>query len=89
MVTFQTDIDLDDISDRIDEAWVDALHDGQDITSVFEDWASPLRATVVNAVGPAGGNPLVEFTFKDVSTFFAWAALVGIQPGAAQELLGN
>lgn len=87
MVTFQMDIDLDDISDRIDEAWADSLRDGQDITHAFEDWASPLRATVVKAVGPAGGNPLVEFVFKDAATFLAWSSLVGVSPRQAQALL--
>ena len=49
--------------------------DGQDVTAVFaEDIARPVKAVIIEAEGPGGGNPYVEFTFQDEDHSWEWAS---------------
>jgi hypothetical protein len=49
------------------------LHDGQDVTGLFETQiARPVGATVIQAVGPGGGNPYIKFTFVDDDHAWEW-----------------
>ena len=47
---------------------------GQDVTDLFSrDIAPPLKATIIDADGPAGGPLFVEFEFRDIRHARAWA----------------
>jgi len=51
------------------------LVDGQDVTAAFaEDIARPVKAVIIEAEGPGGGNPYVEFTFQDADHAWEWAS---------------
>ena len=51
------------------------LTDGQDVTAVFAgDIARPVKAVIIEAEGPGGGNPYVEFTFQDEDHSWEWAS---------------
>ena len=59
------------------------IADGDDVTREFSSspWA-PVRAVVIKRHGPAGGNPLVEFTWADDNGIArAWAVDNGIIDG--------
>ena len=46
---------------------------GRDVTRYFdEDWAPPVKATIVNPKGPGGGNPIVKFFFEDSDHSWEW-----------------
>ena len=50
------------------------LLDGQDVTTHFAgDISHPLKATILQAWGPGGGNPVVEFEFRDMGHAHIWA----------------
>ena len=75
MTKFQFDISYDFFSDGGCHAW----SDGQDVTTLFEnDISHPLVATIIEAMGPGGGNPVVEFEFRDIRHARAWAFDNGI-----------
>ena len=69
------DIAFDAFIELIGEAAANALKDGQDVTEVFSDHiARPVKAVIIEAEGPGGGNPYVEFTFMDEDHSWEWAS---------------
>ena len=70
MTKFQFDISSDFFEDGGCIAW----SNGQDVTTLFEnDICPPLKATIIEAEGPGGGNPVVEFEFLDMGHASVWA----------------
>jgi hypothetical protein len=86
MTKFQFDISYDFFSDAGCHAW----SDGQDVTTLFEnDISHPLVATIIEAAGPGGGNPVVEFEFLDVNHARSWAFDNGIIEDVEEFWLGQ
>ena len=73
MDILRMDIALDLFVDKMGEEAAKALKDGQDVTKVFaDDIARPVKAVVIDAEGPGGGNPYVELTFMDEDHSWEW-----------------
>lgn len=71
------DIAFDFFVDMMGEEAARNIQDGQDVTEVFkEDIARPVKAVIIEAEGPGGGNPYVEFTFIDEDHSWEWASHV-------------
>jgi hypothetical protein len=69
------DIAFDFFIEQLGETAALALQDGQDVTAVFAgDIARPVKAVIIEAEGPGGGNPYVEFTFQDEDHSWEWAS---------------
>ena len=69
------DIAFDFFIEQLGETAALALQDGQDVTAVFAgDIAHPVKAVIIEAEGPGGGNPYVEFTFQDEDHSWEWAS---------------
>jgi hypothetical protein len=69
------DIAFDFFIEMMGEDAARDLQDGQDVTAVFAgDIARPVKATIIEAEGPGGGNPYVEFTFMDEDHSWEWAS---------------
>ena len=69
------DIAFDFFIEMMGEEAAQELKDGQDVTEVFaEDIARPVKAVIIEAEGPGGGNPYVEFTFLDEDHSWEWAS---------------
>ena len=67
------DIAFDFFVDMMGEDAARELKDGQDVTAVFaDDIARPVKAVVIDAEGPGGGNPYVELTFMDEDHSWEW-----------------
>jgi len=62
------DIAFDFFIDMMGEDAARELTDGQDVT------ARPVKAVIIKAEGPGGGNPYVEFTFQDEDHSWEWAS---------------
>lgn len=70
------DIAFDAFIELLGEEAANALKDGQDVTEVFADDVSrPVKAVIIEATGPGGGNPYVEFTFIDEDHAWEWASM--------------
>ena len=55
------------------DAGVEVTHDGQDVSASFDgETFSPVRAKVLRAVGPGGGNPCIELEFIDEDHAWEW-----------------
>lgn len=76
------DIAFDFFVDMMGEEAARAIVDGQDVTEAFKDDIShPVKAVIIQAEGPGGGNPYVEFTFQDEDHSWEWAsANMGMEP---------
>ena len=69
------DIAFDFFIEKMGEDVARELQDGQDVTDVFaDDIARPMKAVIIQAEGPGGGNPYVEFTFQDGDHSWEWAS---------------
>ena len=69
------DIAFDFFIEKMGEDVARELQDGQDVTDVFaDDIARPVKAVIIQAEGPGGGNPYVEFTFLDEDHSWEWAS---------------
>jgi len=69
------DIAFDFFVDMMGEVAAREIQDGQDVTAVFaDDIARPVKAVIIEAEGPGGGNPYVEFTFMDEDHSWEWAS---------------
>ena len=75
MDTRRFDIAFDFFIEMMGEDAAREIKDGQDVTAVFaDDIARPVKAVIIEAEGPAGGNPYVEFTFQDEDHAWEWAS---------------
>ena len=75
-------LELDIANDNFPEGF--DVKDGQDVTEVlkkkprfvdgpvFPPGTPPVKATVVNAIGPGGGNPLVHIDFNNPDDARKW-----------------
>jgi hypothetical protein len=73
MDILRMDIAFDLFVDKMGEEAARELTDGQDVTKVFaDDIARPVKAVVIDAEGPGGGNPYVELTFMDEDHSWEW-----------------
>ena len=69
------DIAFDFFAEMMGLEAAQALQDRQDVTDVFkDDIARPVKAVIIEAEGPGGGNPYVEFTFLDEDHSWGWAS---------------
>jgi hypothetical protein len=69
------DIAFDFFIEMMGEEAAQELKDGQDVTEAFaDDIARPVKAVIIEAEGPGGGNPYVEFTFTDEDHSWEWAS---------------
>ena len=67
------DINFDFFIEMMGKEAAQELKDGQDVTAVFaEDIARPVKAVIIEAEGPGGGNPYVELTFMDEDHSWEW-----------------
>jgi hypothetical protein len=67
------DIAFDFFIEMMGEEAAQELKDGQDVTEVFsEDIARPVKAVIIEAEGPGGGNPFVELAFMDEDHSWEW-----------------
>jgi hypothetical protein len=68
------DIAFDFFIDMMGEDAARELTDGQDVTKVFaDDIAHPMKAVIIKAEGPGGGNPYVKFIFLNSDHAWEWA----------------
>ena len=73
MTKLKLDVAYDTFVDLIGEDAFEALKNGDDVTYVFiDDFARPMKAVILEKVGPGGGNPYVEMTFGDEDHAWEW-----------------
>ena len=73
MTNLSVDIAYDTFIDLIGEDAFNGLKNGDDVTHVFkDDFARPMKAIVIQKVGPGGGNPYIEMTFGDDDHAWDW-----------------
>ena len=69
------DIAFDFFIEKMGEDDARKIQDGQDVTEIFaDDIARPVKAVIIEAEGPGGGNPYVEFNFIDEDHSWEWAS---------------
>lgn len=69
MIKIDADVSWDHFADQ----GAHNLVDGQDVTQFFfDDIGRPVKAQVIMAEGPGGGNPYVSFEFIDEDHAWEW-----------------